>query len=130
ARHYTPSLGRFLTLDPLGFDLGPNFYTYVVNNPLNMADPAGLVPRALQACERCAVKFFHQPANNLTAQELSIILGTHLETVENLNQLPQTLNPLTAALQALLQRIVNTAVAGGAEAITLPDILTRSGTVV
>ena len=31
-----------LTPDPLGFIDGPNKYLYVVNNPLNLADPYGL----------------------------------------------------------------------------------------
>ena len=42
ARYYDPEIGRWLTPDPLGFIDGPNKYLYVVNNPLNLADPYGL----------------------------------------------------------------------------------------
>lgn len=39
-----PTIGRFTTLDPIGFDAGdPNLYRYVENNPTNRVDPSGLV---------------------------------------------------------------------------------------
>ena len=42
ARYYSPSLGRFLSPDPIGFEGGNNFYIYVGNNPINLTDPFGL----------------------------------------------------------------------------------------
>jgi RHS repeat-associated protein len=42
ARHYDPTTGRFLTEDPMGFDVASNFYMYADNNPLRFADPLGL----------------------------------------------------------------------------------------
>ncbi len=41
-RYYSPSIGRFLTCDPLGFADGPNLYAYVHNQPLILIDPYGL----------------------------------------------------------------------------------------
>lgn len=41
-REYDPSIGRWLTPDPLGFVDGPNLYAYVHNNPLIYVDPYGL----------------------------------------------------------------------------------------
>ncbi|MBD2168526.1 putative Ig domain-containing protein [Calothrix membranacea FACHB-236] len=44
ARYYDPSLGRFISQDPIGFEAGDtNLYRYVNNSPLNGIDPTGLV---------------------------------------------------------------------------------------
>src|SRR5439155_25083022 len=41
ARHYSPTLGRFLQTDPIGYVAGNNLYTYVRNDSLNLTDPTG-----------------------------------------------------------------------------------------
>ncbi|MCK5912179.1 MAG: RHS repeat-associated core domain-containing protein [Caulobacter sp.] len=41
ARAYSPTLGRFLQTDPIGYDDGLNWYAYVGNDPLNNADSNG-----------------------------------------------------------------------------------------
>ena len=43
ARFYSPSLGRFLQPDPIGYADDLNLYAYVGNNPVNFTDPSGLV---------------------------------------------------------------------------------------
>ena len=51
ARYYDPSVGQFLSRDPLGRPQGQpmdqNVYAYARNNPLRFSDPSGLVPEAL-----------------------------------------------------------------------------------
>jgi RHS repeat-associated protein len=42
ARYYDPTIGRFLSEDPISFEAGVNFYAYVLNNPTNTIDPLGL----------------------------------------------------------------------------------------
>ena len=42
-RYYAPTVGRFLTPDPIGFTDGPNLYSYVHNCPLILVDPYGLL---------------------------------------------------------------------------------------
>lgn len=41
ARIYSPTLGRFLQTDPVGYDDGLNWYAYVGNDPVNRSDPTG-----------------------------------------------------------------------------------------
>ena len=43
ARYYSPTLQRFISEDPIGFEGGDvNFYAYVLNNPIRFQDPFGL----------------------------------------------------------------------------------------
>ena len=43
ARYYDTNVGRFVSEDPIAFQAGSNFYTYVRNQPTIFTDPAGLL---------------------------------------------------------------------------------------
>jgi RHS repeat-associated protein len=48
-RGYSPSLGRFLQRDPLGYIDGPNLYEYARSMPTVLTDPMGLI-----GCNGCS----------------------------------------------------------------------------
>ena len=50
ARHYSPTLGRWLQRDPLGYADGASLYGYGASNPVRFVDPWGLT-RILHECE-------------------------------------------------------------------------------
>lgn len=44
-RYYVPTIGRWLSVDPIAYEAGdPNLYRYVLNSPTNGVDPEGEEP--------------------------------------------------------------------------------------
>ena len=70
ARYYDPTVGRFISEDPLGFGGGDvNLFAYVQNEPINWIDPLGLSDLDLTApgsFESKAAALITSPANTFT----------------------------------------------------------------
>jgi RHS repeat-associated protein len=62
ARYYDPTIGRFLSEDPIRFRGGKDFYSYVDNNPANFTDALGL--KTCDSCKNAAPMSSDSPACN------------------------------------------------------------------
>ena len=52
ARIHSPTLGRFMQSDPIGYAGGLKLYAYVLNDPVNLVDPMGLEQTCYQHITR------------------------------------------------------------------------------
>lgn len=74
---YSPTQGRFVTMDPIGFQAGDvNLYRFVGNDPTNMVDPSGLEGSPASGYyastgEKLAAEFEFGAGKALKAKELA-----------------------------------------------------------
>ena len=79
ARHYDPTIGRFLQPDPIGYADGLNLYQYVGGNPIHHLDPYGQFAAEAGAAIGIAAIDGPLPIGDvIAAGMLSYMLGYHL----------------------------------------------------
>ena len=101
ARYYDPSVGRFISEDPLGFGGGDvNLFAYVHSNPINGNDPSGLRPLTpgelamLQTVYNNQIDYgkidLRSGANPLDPRTYPPVLTGHAVTLENTIYFPSS----------------------------------------
>jgi len=95
ARYYSPEIGRFLQVDPVGYQAGLNLYTYVYNNPVMKTDPFGLSDLEVIECQERCIKAWH--GKNLRKKQLCMACCFGLQGEDDL-----TCDQVEAFIQACI----------------------------
>lgn len=110
ARYFSPDLGRFLSVDPVGGEVGSsqswNRYSYVRNNPIIRNDPTGLIDGGLVKHEHNTAMGIYPPAVPQKEAAWLAGLGASLTLAAVTSGQSLTLNLLSGALSNMTGGVV------------------------
>ena len=105
ARYFSANLGRFLSVDPVGGEVGSsqswNRYSYVRNSPVNLVDPGGEVPVAPAIAAGVAALAFYKAATYTLVGVSAVGAGVLIDHVLTSNT--QQSDPIVVAPAAAYQ---------------------------
>lgn len=99
ARAYSPTLGRFLQTDPVGYSDQANLYAYVGNSPIDLIDPSGTKSDYANHCNTAASRLCG--AAKETARREQVRAANLKQTVSFIRSLAKPTGYITLAAAVL-----------------------------
>jgi RHS repeat-associated protein len=135
ARIYSPTLGRFLQTDPVGYVGGINIYSYADDDPINSEDPNGLTPdtpdkpKDPQTPSGCGTRIAGQSTSGcLTYAEAKSEDGARRRPTRSLLPPPPVAAPATASQEGLLSRALGVLARAGRGSVLYLTLLLSGDT--